>query len=354
MNEFTVWVKKTRSSVIFFALALLISIGIVIWIPNSFQHIATSPEQKLLSDLLLCPSEERESTYSCMMPKIRSYGAVLNSKKFNSTVTQSMKETGVGPRCHIIMHSLGRVLYETSTTTQEALGNCTSICANGCAMGVLESFLVLDANSHISPKELIEKADSVCLQHAHGDKKLIEGCYHGVGHGLVRLYDHNDLQYVAGICDRLTGDQKPSCYAGASMEVILPIDITKTILVDSDSPDRICRQLKGQQLIDKCYFYLPEYWRNQGISREKRGQFCDVAISKKGCSQGIVHTEITRYFSADESYLLSYMSRLNSDERASLFGLIYSRFKDSKVPIQFFCDKLSGNAKTECNLYLLK
>lgn len=310
-------------------------------------HFFTPPEEQLLNKLLVCSGEERESTYECTMPIIRNHMHLIDTNRFNNVLRDRFSDHGVAIRCHSIMHSFGRVLNEVGTSVQSALERCSSLCSSGCTMGVMESFLLLNTKEHITPKKLMIKSDMVCLSSAHGNIRYINECYHGIGHGLVRLYGYN-MQDNAEFCKLLTNNQRPSCYAGVVMEVITPVDVTKRIPIDKTNPSQVCTELEDKELREVCMAYIPTLWKNNGFSREEREIFCANSGLSDSCIRGIGQLEVGSYLSTFDGYLIRYANKLKLSESKILYDALRPIFEDNKKPFSDFCSKLNDKLRNEC------
>jgi hypothetical protein len=123
----------------------------------------------------------------------------------------------VAQRAHEYAHAIGMLAYERSPDIVSTFVSCGDGSASGCRHGFMQAYF--------QHREHVATADvrSLCrpFEAETFNRALLFQCFHGEGHGLTMLYEH-DAPRALGGCDLLATDVgRVSCYGGVFMEAFL-------------------------------------------------------------------------------------------------------------------------------------
>lgn len=124
---------------------------------------------------------------------------------------------------HVYAHAIGLAAYDSAGEVGSTFARCTPIFQSGCYHGVVQAYFLDLASADTSDGIGEAGVNGLCADYrgADGDRWLLFQCAHGLGHGLVMLYDH-DLPRALRDCDRLAdGWERNACLGGAFMENIV-------------------------------------------------------------------------------------------------------------------------------------
>lgn len=286
------WRYKLFASILLFAV-LLTPLFLLIGVRSSKVSLSTD---QVIDALSMCPSEESDKTYECMMPLLRDNIATFDFPyAFDVINIKNRTDLGVSQRCHTIMHSFGRMLYEMHQSTNDALSKCRSNCADGCTMGVMESLLKVNQNKHVTLKDVVKSSGAICNE-MRGTKNASSNCYHGLGHGIVRLANYDYIKSL-DICDLVRVEGLRECYSGVSMEIFTPTDDVHALTENAD-PYHYCNEFKpSTNRSVTCALYYPVTWKKWGHN------FVDIT---KRClaipSQEVTSSQTGKYIRGNYEY----------------------------------------------------
>jgi len=119
---------------------------------------------------------------------------------------------------HVYAHAIGIAAGRAGRAdVGRAFASCTEIFQSGCYHGVIQAYFE-DVRAVDTAA-----ANGLCssFRSPSADQWLRFQCVHGMGHGLMMVYDH-DLPHALAGCDLLSeGWDRESCYGGAFMENVV-------------------------------------------------------------------------------------------------------------------------------------
>ena len=119
---------------------------------------------------------------------------------------------------HVYAHAIGIAAGRAGRAdVGRAFASCTEIFQSGCYHGVIQAYFE-DVRAVDTAA-----ANGLCssFRSPSADQWLRFQCVHGMGHGLMMVYDH-DLPHALAGCDLLgEGWDRESCYGGAFMENVV-------------------------------------------------------------------------------------------------------------------------------------
>ncbi len=185
--------------------------------------------------------------------------------------------TDLAGQCHGLAHTighdaLGRYGFDEALTYED------DICGSGYLHGVIESHFA-ETDEEDVPRLFKETCAPTSGK-----------CFHGLGHGLMDVYD-NDIDRSLALCHSLTERfQRVQCAEGVFMEHFASDGTTHpSPLLDADDPYKACR---GREAVDRavCAFYAPRYLLrlNPGAYAEAV-DWCDSidTESRPACLKGV-------------------------------------------------------------------
>lgn len=127
-------------------------------------------------------------------------------------------DAGVRTYGHELAHGMGLAAYKGPETMHAAFAACPAGEGAGCHHGVVQGyFLDLAARGRMPGTA---ELDALCAPH-RPDTFLYGQCGHGMGHGLMAVYD-NHVPRSLEACDRASDPYiRESCYSGIFMENIV-------------------------------------------------------------------------------------------------------------------------------------
>lgn len=130
---------------------------------------------------------------------------------------------------HVFTHVIGITAWTPGRDLAEAFRSCTGLFQSGCYHGVIQSYLTGEAGMDSA------KVAGLC-DRVEGDQEnlwLRFQCVHGLGHGLEMIFNWDLPRALAG-CDWLIDHwDRESCYGGAFMEnavVAMPAHATARLV----------------------------------------------------------------------------------------------------------------------------
>jgi hypothetical protein len=208
-------------------------------------------------------------------------------------------------KCHSLSHVIGNAaLTKYNNDTKKALSAGQDTCGGGYVHGVIEKILAQSQN----PEEEILK---IC-----DDEN--QGCFHGIGHGIM-IYKNNNPDQSVALCQKFQADvHQIRCGEGVFMELFdseNASDDEKPALNVSD-PTKICNHYPAFYR-NSCYFYASRYVFRvtkdpiNTLDKCLDYQSYDIAGCIKGASSGIVRS-ILKNPGAIEEYCDVVMAYLDT------------------------------------------
>lgn len=158
-------------------------------------------------------------------------------------------------RQHLGAHIFGETLYE-----QVGLDGIT-ICDETFTFGCYHSFFAkaLGENGPL----VIKAMDQACVEKFGADGSA---CQHGIGHGLMEYYGHDNLKSALEKCLETTQPHELfGCTGGVFMEYNVPMTLSNNYLsttprqVDGKNPSSPCQSL-DDKFKQSCYYELGQWW----------------------------------------------------------------------------------------------
>ena len=192
---------------------------------------------------------------------------------------------------HDLMHWVGEALYKHDGT--QGLAVCDDSYNWGCYHGFFGRALAQEG------KPYLLQLEGIC-QKVQRKSYAINGCFHGIGHGLLTYaggYDYEHLTVALHDCDTLTiRKDQTACYNGVFMEYNLRTmqgteegtGVQRSF--DPKNPTDPCNRLDIRYQKD-CYFEQTDWWRivmNRDFTA--MGVYCNQVPddqAKEGCFRGI-------------------------------------------------------------------
>lgn len=302
---------------------------------------ASSPEA-LLTQVLSCPQGENTKSYSCTVPYISSYLKDHDIDPFFDLLEEKTKtDTAVGAYCHSLGHSIGRGLHATYGFT-EALNKCNPFCADGCTMGILESFLSSNLDQHITIEAVTEKATKACGDFSKSDPVKLAACIHGVGHGLMPLVSY-DTQEGLDLCSTMQTADKGSCYDAVFMEKFLPSDDTRKVS-QTENIYEYCASYDNEEYKFRCFGYLPYAWQTWGKTPNEVLSLCsDPEAHTEGCGWALVRLYLPGFNTRNDMTFFDLYHKSPTELKKPMYkygSILLIEYSPSKANI--FCKEVDG------------
>ncbi len=155
---------------------------------------------------------EKSACYDEKLAAIAATGAVdsaLEVLTALSSVDKSVERDG-----HMYAHAIGIAAFDPARDFASTFTRCSELFHAGCYHGLIQA--------HFAGAGQVDAAavNGLCREVAESgaDRWTVFQCLHGIGHGLVILYEHDLIKGLAG-CDLLEDAwDRASCHGGAFME----------------------------------------------------------------------------------------------------------------------------------------
>lgn len=207
--------------------------------------------------------------------------------------------------CHSLLHVIGREAGIRYGSIARAYAYGDTFCRSGYYHGVLEGLFEGE-----DPQRVLLELDSVCAQVPGKDEYSYDyfACVHGVGHGLMALYEHELFDALKG-CKSLSGEwEQSACYGGVFMEnVIADTDELPSLYLDPDNLLYPCDMVEEEER-GQCFMMQSSYMlkKNGGSfvgafeqcarADEKFRGTCLVSIGRDASGWGGAQIEATAYY----------------------------------------------------------
>ena len=168
-------------------------------------------------------------------------------------------------KCHETSHHLGMWLYGHTTNLDEATQYVEMLCGGGLFHGVFQNYFMTQKSNNITPDEI----DVVGLCSKYEDDSINRWqCIHGIGHGLINVYDYDVFAAVSRCEELKPGLDQISCSKGTFMQNVVHYyetgkgDFNEDIYYPCDKVE--------SKLAYACYHYHSSYIlkQKQGVLKE--------------------------------------------------------------------------------------
>jgi hypothetical protein len=121
---------------------------------------------------------------------------------------------------HVFAHGIGIAAYRDAATVSQTFAKCTADFQSGCYHGVIQAYFADRQGG--AGGVTAEKLNALCAAYRTPDQRWVHfQCAHGMGHGLMAVYDHHLLRSLDA-CDMLSDAREAAgCYGGAFMENVV-------------------------------------------------------------------------------------------------------------------------------------
>lgn len=253
-------------------------------------------------------------------------------------------------RCHSIAHHMGMWVYGYTKNLEESFQYADPLsCGAGIYHGIFENyFSVLNFEGavpdQVEIKHLCSEVDSdfYSLDMAH--------CYHGIGHGLLLLYDYDVFNAVKRCEDFNLNLEQNSCANGVFMQNVLKYFETEEGDFDQNDILYPCNEMISQ-FVPTCYIWQGAYiLKQRDFEVYSSFRECDKINQEfiKYCYYGI-GAELESDAGGKMELALQYCQAGNSSYHKSCFrGML---MKTSMVYLDSgfgFCALVPDEFKEEC------
>jgi hypothetical protein len=284
--------------------------------------------------------------------------------------------------CHHAGHHLGMWLYDYTGNLKEALNHATVLCGGSVYHGIFYSYFGIEQSVHHVDKNQIQITNLCPISQENINWLHERDCIHGVGHGLLKLYNYNTTAAVDR-CD----DFKPLWAQSACSRGIFMGNndyFFDTGKGDFDKSDNYspCNKI-AEKFAPQCYFYPEHMFKTmnitiknnltaafaqcENISPVKFVKYCDQAIGRilastaytnpaqavaacygginptyaDGCLLGTLRSVLKQNEKAD--FGLKFCSLTKLDFKAACYGIvgiwIKTFFNPAKQELESECAK---------------
>lgn len=204
--------------------------------------------------------------------------------------------------CHTLLHVVGRAAAAHYGSVARAYKYGDMFCRSGYYHGVLEHVF-----ADQDPQQALVGLDAICEKVPGKNTRSYDyfACVHGVGHGLMALYEHELFDALKG-CKHLTGEwEQSACYGGVFMEnVIADTDDVPSLYLDPENLiypcDVVDEEERGQCFMMQSSYVLKKNGGNfvDAFERcanvdEKFKSTCFLSIGRDASGWGGAHVEAT-------------------------------------------------------------
>lgn len=218
-----------------YPLTLVLVTGVSTWLVMKENSAQLAAQQEIVD----CRGE-RESEFKCWQQR---YDALVaqQSPKAALADAQQMFDTVayVKGNCHQIAHLIGRASAKKFGDVIKAFNEGNEFCSSGYYHGTMEEIA-----QEIGSENIVGKINEICdaTRKAHPYSLTHHNCTHGLGHGLMGVFDY-ELFEALDACEHLEDTwQQDSCYGGVFMENIMAAynETVHTDYLKDDDPQYPC------------------------------------------------------------------------------------------------------------------
>jgi len=194
-------------------------------------------------------------------------GVSKNEKKENTMATfvelmSLYHEKKINSSCHKVSHHLGMWLYGYTQNLEESIQYADPFsCAGGIYHGIFENYFTIHQFEGAEPDKVPIKQLCNSLDSAYYSFDMAQ-CFHGVGHGLLILYDYDLFNAVQRCEDFDSNEKQNSCANGVFMQNVVKNFETGKGVFDEDDILFPCNEVVSR-FQQACYIWQGSYILNQ-------------------------------------------------------------------------------------------
>jgi len=265
-----------------------------------------------------------------------------------SGVTKLMQDSS----CHRPGHKLGQFMYDYTNDLDEALSLIDRTCGGSIYHGVMQGYFTTKVLSDNGTPTIVV-ASKTCNELVDVSYSQIRlECAHGVGHGLVILYNYDAFAAFGG-CDIFEdGLAQRYCVEGAAMENLGLLHTPKNATVDEDDVLFPCNAV-DEDIAIPCLHFQPAYiFRTVDWSVEDAFDQCEKNKSEilvKHCNYGMGVTTSWLAMNTLEN-IASVCKKANLSYQTYCFaGAAYSTADQININQSFkFCELVPDTFQMDC------
>jgi hypothetical protein len=192
--------------------------------------------------------------------------------------------------CHAQAHHLSMFLYSYIGNISEALYHADETwCGGAVHHGLMETFFTLEKVIHKANPDDID-IKSICPTHPENQYALERReCLHGMGHGLMILYNHDVFKSVERCQEFELGWEQHHCANGIFMENLVYHGKTKQGTFDNEDLFYPCNAI-DPNMASACYNYHASYIASRSGNTANAFKQCDKIVPEefiKYCYRGM-------------------------------------------------------------------
>ena len=209
------------------------------------QQIFDSCEYDMHCVVELLSNNTREMDKTMAMATFEELKSLYHKKQVNS-------------RCHSIAHHLGEWVYGYTQNIEESLQYADPLsCGGGIYHGVFENYFSILNFEGVVPEQVEIKQLCNAIEDDYYSLDMAH-CFHGIGHGLMFLYDYDVFSAVKRCEDFNTDLEQNSCANGVFMQNVLKYFETGEGDFDQDDILYPCNEMISQ-FVPTCYIWQGAY-----------------------------------------------------------------------------------------------
>jgi len=209
------------------------------------QQIFDSCEYDMHCVVELLNNNTREMDKTMVMATFEELKSLYHKKQVNS-------------RCHSIAHHLGEWVYGYTQNIEESLQYADPLsCGGGIYHGVFENYFSILKYEGALPEQVEIKHLCNSIEDNYYSLDMAH-CFHGIGHGLMLLYDYDVFSAIKRCEDFNSNLEQKSCANGIFMQNVLKNFETDEGQFDQEDILFPCNELKSH-FTPTCYIWQGAY-----------------------------------------------------------------------------------------------
>lgn len=261
--------------------------------------------------------------------------------------------------CHHDGHHLGMWLYNYTGDTNESLKYATIHCGGSVYHGIFQSYFEGEQFSNTNVDKGQIAITNLCPVGQENINWLHErDCIHGIGHGLIKLYDYDTVAAVDRCNEFVPIWTKSACSRGVFMENTEYFFETGKGDFDPNDNYSPCNTTV-EKFASQCYYYYPAYYlvkNSLSLDYNLSDAFsnCDnISPAKfaKFCYQGMGRLlETAAYTNPELSIAACYVGNQTIYHKDCLLGTLKTIMKgDATTEVGFnYCSHTNLDFKAAC------
>jgi len=252
--------------------------------------------------------------------------------------------------CHETAHHLGMWIYAYLDDYDESLKIAKQQCGGAVYHGVIQNFIMIQKFNGAQVEDI--DIQSLCPENSNPYSIERWQCLHGLGHGLIQLYEYDVLQAVSRCEEFKPGIEQISCSKGIFMQNLSHYFETETGDFDED------RYYPCNSVPEKysapCYHYHVTYLEslNDGELKETFSDCDDIVPEEmvKYCYYGFGRQLSAQSIDIGELQLVCTIGERSEYHKYCLTGMMMTIINVNKNPDLgfFFCSNISEQYKEFC------